>query len=125
MASCKLVRVRGGVFVPPGGLAQIGRILGEPQDMIGNHPTIRQKHIRTKLNSHHLGVDLNNDALQPAPYPLGILFVVAKNFDHIANVKRKLWIWGFHKGILSHFRSPGWNRGMGGQISSIFILHQN
>ena len=93
-------------YARPAGLAlrkaDVLRVNRKPQDVIGDHPSIRQEYIRSELYGYHLRIDLNDNPFQPAAHALASFVMIAIDFDHISYLKGVDGLGSFHVRILSH-----------------------
>ncbi len=82
--------------------ADVFRIDRVPENAVRHHPTVRQVDVGAELDSHHLAIHLDNDALQPAADPFVVLFMVAIDLHRVANLKFMFDTRVAHVSKLSH-----------------------
>ena len=71
---------------PSAGDADITGVLWAPQNMVGDHPPVRQIDIFLKLNGYHFQINLDNRTHQPVADAIAILVVITQYFNMIANI---------------------------------------
>ena len=67
-----------------------------PKDPIWYHPAIRQKYIGPELDGNQLIIYLNYSTFDPTSHAFTSLFMIAKDFYHITNIKNVFQPWCVH-----------------------------
>jgi hypothetical protein len=75
------------------GVTDLGRQLGDPQHMVGDHPAVRQVDVVFKLNGDHFRINLNHYALEPVADALSGTVVVAEYIDVVTYLVGLVAVW--------------------------------